>query len=203
MSVNFTNIEYFIDPIRHIPIVELYFREGNKKIINEVDYFRPYFYSVKALGLSEIKIVGPTFTRYEKIEEIPTDRMTLKGEKVYKIQYTNPGATKDIRSMYESNGYEADIEFVRRFIIDNVKNFEKAKYRKIIIDIETTTDYGFSVAENPVEKVTLVSMYDSFSNKLATFVLLPDDMEKEDIDTKVDRHLSLIDKGIHWTNSIF
>ena len=195
MTVNLVNVEYRFDFFKKIPIISLYFRDGEQKIIKEVEYFKPYFYSTNKIATNAIKIPDQFGnTHYEYITQTLTNRKTMKGEPVYKIQYNNPRLTSIIRTYFNDNGYESDVEFVRRFMIDNVTKLEKASYRKLVIDIETTTDYGFSVAENPIEKITLVSIYDNILNKLATFALLPEGVKLEDVDSKIPRSFDLIDR---------
>ena len=93
-------------------IIKLYVRdeEGNRKIIRVTDFY-PYFYS------KEIpKVENP-----EWIVKIERGFKTIFGEHVYKIYVRHPGLVPKIR---KQNDYEADIPYVRRFLIDSgIKNY--------------------------------------------------------------------------------
>ena len=154
--VNLVNVESRIEDGKSVLL--LYFREGEKRIIKKIDWFKPYFYVDVPIS-----------------NQLPEkDKTTIDGKLVWKIVVDNTKEIYNLRKMFE-NTYEADIEFTRRFMIDNVKRLDKATYRVMTIDIETTTDYGFPVADNPVERITLITIHDSITHKLITFAVKPDD----------------------------
>ena len=153
--VSLVNVESRIENGKSVLL--LYFREGEKRIIKKVDWFKPYFYADVPIS-----------------NQLPEkDKTTIDGKLVWKIVANNTKEIYNLRGMFE-NTYEADVEFTRRFMIDNVKKLDKAVYRVMTIDIETTTDYGFPVADNPVEKITLITIHDSITQKLVTFAIKPD-----------------------------
>jgi len=156
MRVNLVNVESKIENGKSILL--LYFREGEKRIVKKVDWFSPYFY---------VDI---------PISNQQPSKITIDGKPVWKIEVDNTKEIYNLRSLYP-RVYEADVEFTRRFMIDNVKKLEKAQYRIMTIDIETTTDYGFPIFDDPVETITLITIHDSLSNKLVTFAVRPEQRE--------------------------
>ncbi len=139
-------------------ILLLYFREGEKRVVKKVDWFSPYFYV-------DIPIANQQ-----------PSKMTIDGKMVWKVEANNTKEIYNLRNLYP-RVYEADVEFTRRFMVDNIKKLEKAQYRIMTIDIETTTDYGFPIFDDPVEAITLITIHDSFSNKLVTFAVKPDEKD--------------------------
>ena len=87
-------------------IIKLYVRdeEGKKKIIKVTDFY-PYFYSKNV----------PTTYNQKWIVKVESGFKTLFGEEVYKIYVEHPGLVPKIR---RPDDYEADIPYVRRFMID-------------------------------------------------------------------------------------
>lgn len=151
--VNLVNVESTIEDGKSI--ILLYFREGDKRIVKKVDWFKPYFY-----------VDVP-------ISNQPPSKITIEGKPVWRVDLQNTKAMYSIRPLYEKT-YEADVEFNRRFVIDNISKIDKGKYKELTIDIETTTDYGFPRYEDPVETVTLITIHDNMSTKLVTFAINPD-----------------------------
>ncbi|MGC8699237.1 MAG: DNA polymerase domain-containing protein [Candidatus Acidifodinimicrobium sp.] len=154
--MNLVNVESKIEDNKSILL--LYFREGEKRIVKKVDWFPPYFY---------VDIPVPN--------QSPS-KITLDGKLVWKVEANNTREIYNLRNLYP-RVYEADIEFTRRFMIDNVKKLGKAQYRTMTIDIETTTDFGFPIFDDPVETITLITIHDSLSNKLVTFAVRPDEKD--------------------------
>ena len=183
------NIEYEVRNGK--PIILLYLREGENREVREVDWFRPYFYAntyTPQNQLTYMTAYGKPRTISFSVEE-QSHKTSIFGEQVYKVNYTIPGETAEIRKIFPKT-YEADVEFPRRFLIDNFTELPKAEYRKLHIDIETTTELGFPDATNPQEKITVVTLYDNMSDKLVTFALLPDEKTYQ-----IDEDLILNDKN--------
>jgi DNA polymerase I len=171
------------DTIYH-PVIILYYRDGNEKKIKIVKDFNPYIFAEKATDLSGI----------DDIRFTETNKTTIDGRRVLKIVYENPQSTYTIRKRLEENGikhYMADIEFVRRYFIDRCKEDEKREYKKVFIDIETTTTNGFPKWEDPQEKIVVLTV--GFKQNLVTFALMPDsDEESEEVIKEVKDNVIIL-----------
>ena len=75
--------------------------QGKKHII-EIEDFYPYFYSV-------------TIPESEHVVKVEKGFKTIDGKQVYKIYVDHPGVVPKLR---KQSDYEADIPYVRRFMID-------------------------------------------------------------------------------------
>jgi len=171
------------DIIYH-PVIILYYRNGNEKKIKIVKDFNPYIFIEKPTDLSGI----------DDIRFVETDKTTVNGQKVLKVVYENPQSTYTIRKRLEENGvkhYLADIEFVRRFYIDRCKEDEKREYKKVFIDIETTTTNGFPKWEDPQEKIVVLTV--GFKQNIVTFALIPDgNEESEEVIKEVNNNIIIL-----------
>ena len=74
---------------------------GNKHRIEITDFY-PYYYS-------------KTVPKSEHVVKVEEGFVTNKGEEVYKIYVDHPGVVPKLR---RDDDYEADIPYVRRFMID-------------------------------------------------------------------------------------
>lgn len=126
--------------------IELFGRNQLKERYSKFISFKPYFY----------------------VDDINGTFQTIDGNKVRKIVSINQ---KDIinqrRELDEKKikHYEADISITNRYIIDNVKVIEKEPIRICYIDIETDTHNGFSDPFEAVNPITIIGLYDSFTEK--------------------------------------
>jgi len=184
--------------------------DNKRKVIQIIKDFKPYLYIDKekydALDENIKTILNNYFTMsdvimIEKDENgIYKTYKSIFNKDVYKVSYFNPKSTYRIRDMFRSYGvevYEADIEFIRRFYIDMLnegKIKEKPrKYKKVFIDIETTTEGGFPDYENPIQQITVVTIAtiateDEDKEIMYTFALDPEgkrDEVKEDEKGKI------------------
>lgn len=166
--------------------LKLYFREGKTKRVQIIDDFYPYFYIDNNYLASHPKIVHTLKELYRrrKLKEAKhTNIFSLDNCPTSKIVYYDPYQTYELRELFfdpeqKYRCFEADIEYQRRWMIDTVDELEKANYRKLHIDIETTTTFGFPDWEHPEkEKVTCVSLADSYTKQVVTFILAPDGMQ--------------------------
>ena len=189
------------------PLILISGWDGDKKVVQIIKDFKPYLYIDKekydTLDENSKTILNNYFTMSDVIMIEKDENGTYKTYKsifnrdVYKVSYFNPKSTYKIRDMFRSFGvevYEADIEFIRRFYIDMLnegKIKEKPrKYKKVFIDIETTTEGGFPDYENPMQQITVVTIATEGKDKetMYTFALDPEgkrDEVKEDEKGKI------------------
>jgi len=189
------------------PLILISGWDGDKKVVQIIKDFKPYLYIDKekydTLDENSKTILNNYFTMSDVIMIEKDENGTYKTYKsifnrdVYKVSYFNPKSTYKIRDMFRSFGvevYEADIEFIRRFYIDMLnegKIKEKPrKYKKVFIDIETTTEGGFPDYENPIQQITVVTITTEGKDKetMYTFALDPEgkrDEVKEDEKGKI------------------
>jgi len=76
--------------------------EQGKKHRIEIDDFYPYYYTVYP-------------PRSEHVVKVEEGFKTNRGESVYKVYLDHPGVVRELR---KEDDYEADIPYVRRFLID-------------------------------------------------------------------------------------
>lgn len=123
-------------------------RENDKLIIKEVHDFYPYFYELDPNG----------------------DHISFDGKKLTQICVKNPHEIKKLRS---PNSYEADVHFVKRYLIDKVPQITKSKTRYILFDIETPIedkkylDPRFT-KESPYP-ITIIVAYDNYTKEYTEY----------------------------------
>ncbi len=177
--MNIVTMDYRV--IEGKPIIYIFSREEKEKKVYTIESFKPYFFVDK-----------PT-VKNSNISYLPCDRVSIDNEKVWKAIYSNPKDTHTFRD-YFNKTYEADVEYVRRWIIDNYKieDFTDFKYRKMYIDIETTTKNGFPDWQNPQESVSMVTVYDNYEDKYHLLVLL----RNKDIENNISNYEKLRDNNV-------
>ncbi|MEM4746099.1 MAG: DNA polymerase domain-containing protein [Metallosphaera sp.] len=125
--------------------IRLWFRTEQGKI-SRVYQYKPYFYVKSKLGI------------YKSVFGDPLD----------KIVVDRPEEVKKLREKYEH--FEADIPYVRRFLIDkditecvDVDTLKKVEcnIKPVVayIDIEVEDTGALPSADNPVNKITVVTIY--------------------------------------------
>ena len=161
---------YLVTATKNKNIVHLWIRtEDNRKVKVIVHGFRPYFYILSELG----------------------DYKSIFGETLDKIVLEDPSDVPKYREKYDKT-YEADIPYVRRFVIDKgiytcvevvgngssevsvdqkfVRpcNYTTAKPWVWYLDIEVYAKY-MPNAEHPVNPIIAISIYDNRRNKYITW----------------------------------
>ena len=161
--------------------------KGEKSTIKVLG-FEPYFYAPKDEIIDDYNIVS----------QVPTELTSIYGDKLQKIVTRQPRNVRDIRGKF-SKHFEADIPFVRRFLIDqkifsgfdlpdgkkivrfdNIKpcgvNFEP---RVVLLDIETYSHGRFPKATDKDAKVTVNCLYDSKTKKYLSIAVDPEGKRRE------------------------
>ena len=142
------------------PIINLYGRASQTQKNKLVIAFRPYFY-VPGRDENNLK--------------------DIFGKPVRKIYAKDPSDVPDMRRLYEKH-YEADIPYTRRFLIDKgIKAYFTYDGRDVrptdptniplriwYIDVEMYPGEGLPSADNPIQPVTAVTIYDSYLNQYIT-----------------------------------
>ena len=148
------------------PIIVLFGRnkDGEKYVYIE-ENFKPYF-----VVLEEEAKQRQIFNNY-KIEKIEKEDVMSGRKDLVKIVYNNPSQTYDLRGRFDKH-WEADILFVNRFVIDNVKQ-EHGNNKFFYFDIETTTTYGFPNYQNPIEQIISISLYNNHTNRYILWIWHP------------------------------
>ena len=119
--------------------------DKGKLIIDERNDFFPYFYEKNREGKFK----------------------TMDGQLAKKVFVSEPSDVPKTRS---DNSYEADILFVKRYMIDNVKQLDKCPIKYAFIDIEVLTDElpDVQVAKYPI---SCISIYNSMHKNIQTWYL--------------------------------
>jgi len=205
------------------PLIIISGWNSDKKVVQIIKDFKPYLYIDKEkydmLDENSKAILNNYFTMsdiimIEKDENgVYKTYKSILNKDVYKVSYFNPKSTYKIRDMFRSFGvevYEADIEFIRRFYIDMLnegKIKEKSrKYKKVFIDIETTTEGGFPDYENPIQQITVVTiaMEDKDKEKeiMYTFALDPEG-KREDEKKVEDGIIKIVSNEVRLVKYVF
>ncbi len=155
---------------------------GLKKyeVIND---FEDYFYVTERI-VDEI-------TKYPEIKDqivdiqLVTDKKPLFYDgKMYKVIVSGIWSKFKFMKYFKDDlkdFYELDVTAEMRYTIDNIKEFEKTKYKTLFFDIETTTYDGFPDWENANEKITCITYANSFSsdNEYVSLILKPENWKEK------------------------
>jgi len=156
------------------------FRENKIKYYQVINNFEDYFYCGES-RLEELKNNELIYKNITKIELCEKSALFYEGV-VYKIYLKGIWCKNKIMSLlnYDLRDiFEIDVDSVMRYTVDNVKEFPKTNYKTLFFDIETTTTEGFPDWENAIEKITLISMYNNYTNKYICYVLKPNNWEEK------------------------
>jgi DNA polymerase I len=128
--------------------IVLFGREGKIPYVKTCK-FNPYFYVDSPLG----------------------DRYSIEGKKVKKITVDRPGEIPLERTKYFKT-YEADVRYTNRYIIDEIKEYNKEEIRICYIDIEIKrTEKGYENCEKANNVILCIGCYDSFNKEYKQFCL--------------------------------
>jgi len=123
------------------------------------------FYRDDACNLKITKFQG-FFPYY--YEPDPSGQFTsFKDEKLRKIIVSNP---QDIRKQASQKAFEADILFVKRFLVDKVEVIDKSPIKYALIDIETLSEEMPNV-QDAKYPISCISVYNSLYKTIQTFYL--------------------------------
>jgi len=128
-------------------------KKGNQVIKRDTSFF-PYFY--------EPDQQQGEFKSYD-------------GVPLRKVFVSEPSQVPKVRSV---NSYSSDIPFIKRYLIDKVDKIDKCPIRYFFIDTEMLSkelpDY-----KNPKSPITVISLYDNFTNKYYTWAIKSLNEEKQ------------------------
>lgn len=133
--------------------------KGELSIVEKKDFF-PYFYTPSPDG---------NYKGY-------------KGESLRKIIVSSPSEVAKNRS---DNAYEADILFVRRYLIDRIDKLDQCPIKYAFIDIEVLADELPDVKQAK-HTISCISLYNSLYKSIQTFYLGDYDSEYEMIDKFIE-----------------
>jgi DNA polymerase I len=130
---------------------------NNKSYVKEITTFVPYFYYEGKSG----------------------EFSTIDNKKVSKLICKYPKNIFNLKNNY--NHYEADINYLNRFLIDTYfnKEIEKENIRKCYIDIETDMQYELDI-EKTKNAILSITCYDNFTNKYFNFAVKKDKIFRKD-----------------------
>ena len=92
---------------------------------------------------------------------------SFKGENLRKIIISNPS---EMRKKATPNAFEADIQFVKRFMVDKIDVIDSAPIKYCFIDIEILTSEMPNVQEAK-QPISCISVYNSLHKTIQTFYL--------------------------------
>jgi len=138
------------------PVVYLFIREGNTRIIKKDDSLVPYFY----IPYDEHPLSLKTDNKKYK---------ALDGTILKKVFCTLPEDVKKWRDQFKPN-YEADILFPNRYLIDKVEVIEPTIPKILFIDIETDNHGKIPNIKIANEPIICITCYDNLTDIYTTFV---------------------------------
>jgi len=178
-------IDIFEDFGKSWNLIKIYRDSLGKKHREEITDFIDYFYS------TESKLIELLKNEDIKRQIIDYDLCKIPAygtkETIYKINLKGIWSKFKIRKSLEYNlkdTFELDVESSVRYVVDNIKEMSKTKYRVLYFDIETTTDEGFPNWKNAKEKITCITYYDSYEKIYNTFVLKPEEDKEYENDNE-------------------
>jgi len=152
------------------------------KIVNIFSDFRK-IYTFCRTDEGELEVnSSETFFPYYYAPDPNGDCRSYKGEPLRKLIVSNP---KDISQNRGFDSYEADIFFVKRYLIDKVDAIEKTKVKYCFIDIEVMADELPDVQEAKYP-ISCISVYNSYTDTTESFYLDDEQTEFEMIGKFID-----------------
>ncbi|NHJ86493.1 MAG: hypothetical protein FK734_13595 [Asgard group archaeon] len=118
-----TDIDYKIEDNDESPTIRLFGKTPTENIMISISDFLPYFYVTYTKDLEFFINNDAIISEWKKRIELTKKKRYLGGKevKVLKISGSHPEKTQKIREKFQEAGYEiheADIPFVKRFLID-------------------------------------------------------------------------------------
>lgn len=148
------------------PSILFFTRENKEKKIKVVKDFKPYMFILKSDYLKFQKLL----TSYVySVEEDTRKIVTGENEKVIKLILNTPFDIYNVKKIIPKT-FEADILFVNKYIIDNVKKLNNTEYRINYFDIETTSYKGFPDYHNPEEQIISIASFDTYEQKYKLWI---------------------------------
>ena len=159
--------------------VSLRYRNEKNERVEKERSFEPYFYIEHGSHKDTHRIV--TRTRYgEKPYNIRMeygDWVNLDGRRLCRIYYGSPDARWNVKTYFENEGiktYQADIDIRRLYALDELIEIPEYNLRKWYFDIETQVGGKHDGA------VTVISLYDNYTEEYTVMTWFPFDHVKEE-----------------------
>ena len=150
----------------------LRYRDAEKKRVVKEQSFEPYFYIESGSHRETNRIVART--RFgEKSYNIRMVRGTwrnLDGRSLTRVYYGNPDNRWNVKTYFENEGvktYQADVDVSRLYSLDCLTEIPEYELRKWYFDIET------QVGGEHDGKVTVLSLYDNYTDKYTVMTWFP------------------------------
>jgi DNA polymerase elongation subunit (family B) len=146
-KVTFTllDADYTVPPELQKPVIQLWGRQGKKRVEVHVEGFFPYFYVDSKVSEVQqiIKTESGLLEKWVRHIEPCTKRIYFGGKRkrIVKLTGTIPFQVPKVREIFERNRidvFEADIPFVKRYLID--RNLRSLHDITITGDFQSETD---------------------------------------------------------------
>jgi len=144
--------------------------------------FKPYFY-VKATDLSNLtmsnRIVSKDKWGNDKAYNFEVEVgewKNLEGDTLYRIYYEDPMVRYNLKEAFHNKAiqtYQADVDITRLYSLDCLTKIPEYELRKWYFDIET------QVGGEHDGKVTVLSLYDNYTNEYTVMTWFPKGHEHE------------------------
>ncbi len=154
--------------------INLRWRDKNgNRLSKTIEDFRPYFY-VRAIEREvagyDIKetVGGRKVKLWYPFEYETGDWVNLQGAILKRVYVHKPQDIKVARELFNET-YEADVKFIDRYAVDELKDIPDSKLRKCYWDMEWLN-------ADPVhgDAITCIVAYDNYDEEYNTFVWFPD-----------------------------
>ena len=70
-----------------------------------------------------------------------------------------------------NDSYEADVLYCKRYLIDKVEEITKVNPKYLFIDVEIQTDRGIPDYNNPDQRITCITIYNSYNEEIRTWFI--------------------------------
>jgi DNA polymerase, archaea type len=148
------------------PVIYTFDRDKNgKRIMKKDNSFNPYFYCKTE---EENKLVNN-----KKVLNIEKVKYTdIEGNAISKIICKLPSDVKELKKEVNLT-YEADIQYISRYMIDKYDIIDGQPLSVIYLDIETNSKKAFPNVTAAQDEITAITCYNNINNKCITFTWHP------------------------------
>ena len=159
----YTNITFKRDFHTKAVYAYCYYWKDKKRLVEVEEITQRYFFMDE-----DIKLDKDSFIEEHGYEAINGNKV----KKVDPLESFNPEQYREFNNMYEGKIYESDVRAIDRWIWDSKPTFD-SNIRKWYIDIETLRDKNgqYCTVQEATNKICMITVYDSFCNKVFTFAL--------------------------------
>ena len=131
---------------------------NGKRTIEYIKNKYPYFYVEEAAEIP----------KNDKIIKIEKGFVSIDNMKLQKLVFKTPRDVKDFRGAFR-NTWEDDIQFVDRYLLDNVNSVGNDIIRTWFLDLEMDARIEFPQPTEAKYAIIMITFYDDLTDKFVLF----------------------------------